>query len=166
MEWIREWDLEDAADLAAALNNVKIHDNLRDGLPLPYTQKDAEEYIRMVLGGPQGAMYAFAIQVNHKAVGSIGITRKENVHRLTAELGYYLAEPFWGEGLVTSAVKEACQYVFANTDILRIFAEPFTANLASCRVLEKAEFVHEGTLRKNAIKNSVVQDMELYALVR
>ena len=63
-------------------------------------------------------------------------------------------------------MRQACSRVFADTDILRIYAEPFARNAASCRVLEKAGFQLEGTLRKNAVKNGEVLDMKLYALVR
>lgn len=166
MSAIREWAPSDAKDLALALNNKKILDNLRDGIPFPYTERDAEAYIQSVLNAPSGSQYAWAIQAEGKAVGSIGIFRQENIHRFTAELGYYIAEPCWGKGLVTQAVKEACEAVFAQTDIVRIFAEPFAHNAASCRVLEKAGFVFEGRLKKNALKNGQFIDMLLYALVR
>lgn len=163
---IRKWEMKDAANLAAALNNKKIHDNLRDGLPLPYTVKDAEEYIAAMLAVDSNKTFAFAITVDDAAVGSIGVFRKENIHSRTAEMGYYIAEPYWGKGLGTSAVKQTCEFIFANTDIIRIFAEPFAHNAASCRILEKAGFAFEGTLRSNAVKNNTVIDMKKYALVR
>ncbi|SDN60241.1 GNAT family N-acetyltransferase [Acetanaerobacterium elongatum] len=163
---IRKWRIEDAADLAAALNNTKIMDNLRDGLPYPYTAADAEGYITAMLSAEKDSVYAFAITVDDKAVGSIGVFRKENIHRRTAEIGYYVAEPYWGKGVGTAALKETCRYVFKHTDILRIFAEPFAYNQASCRILEKAGFTCEGTLRSNAVKNGKVQDMKMYSLIK
>lgn len=166
MQHIRDWRLSDAEDLARAIGNKSIQDNLRDGIPFPYSPRDAEEFIGGVLAAPAGSLYAWAIQHEGRAVGSIGLTRQGNVHRLTAELGYYLAEPYWGRGIVTAAIVEACKYAFENTDIVRIFAEPFSHNQASQRVLEKAGFAHEGTMRKNVIKNGEILDMELYALVR
>ncbi|NCA66760.1 MAG: N-acetyltransferase [Clostridia bacterium] len=164
---IRSWRIEDAEALALAINNKKIMENLRDGIPYPYTVDDAKDYIRDMLDGEKkNRQYAFAITLDGKAIGSIGIFRKDNIHRYTAELGYYVAEPYWGKGIVTQAVTEICDYVFANTDIMRIFAEPFARNIASCRVLEKAGFILEGTLRKNAVKNGEALDMRLYALVK
>lgn len=163
---IREWRLEDAADLAEMLNNKKILDNLRDGLPYPYTRKDAEEYITAMRQADKKETFAFATTVDDSVVGSIGVFRCGNIHFRTAEMGYYIGEPFWGKGIATSAVKQACRHVFANTDIIRIFAEPFSYNAASCRVLEKAGFQLEGLLRCNAVKNGQVQDMKMYALVR
>lgn len=94
------------------------------------------------------------------------MTRAENVHSRTGELGYYLGESFWGHGIASEAVRQICSYVFEHTDILRIFAEPFAYNTASCRVLEKAGFSCEGTLRCNAVKNGRVLDMKMYALLR
>ena len=166
MKYIREWKFDDASDLAIAVNNKKVQDNLRDGIPFPYTGKDAEDYIQLVLSTPIDTAYFWAIHENNKAIGSIAILRKDNIHCRTAELGYYIGEYYWGKGITTNAVKEACDYVFSHTDIIRIFAEPFLYNTASCRVLEKAGFVFEGTLKKNAVKNGQVIDMKLYALVK
>jgi RimJ/RimL family protein N-acetyltransferase len=163
---IRTWRLSDAPDLARALNNKRILDNLRDGLPYPYTEKDAEGFISMMLQSEKDIAYPFVITVDDKAVGSIGVFRKDNIHSRTAEMGYYVAEPFWGQGIGTSAVNQVCSYIFDNTDIIRIFAEPFAHNAASCRILEKAGFACEGTLRKNAVKNGVVLDMKLYANIK
>jgi RimJ/RimL family protein N-acetyltransferase len=163
---LREWTLEDAPELAAALNNKKVLDNLRDGLPFPYTARDAEDFINFVLSAEKDSQYIRAITYDGKVVGSIGVLRKDNIHRRTAELGYYVAEPYWGKGIMSEAVKQICAYVFENTDIIRIFAEPFESNTASCRVLEKAGFQYEGTLWQNAVKNGQIINMKLYALIR
>jgi len=152
--------------LALALNNKKILDNLRDGLPYPYTITDATEYINAMLSADSNKIYAFAIVSDNKVVGSIGVFRQENIHSKTAEIGYYISEAYWGKGIGTNAVKKTCKFIFSNTDIIRIFAEPFAHNASSCRILEKAGFSFEGTLRKNAIKNNTVIDMKMYSLVK
>lgn len=163
---IRKWELSDAADLAAALSNKKIQDNLRDGLPYPYTEWDAAEYISAMLSADENETFAFAITVDGKVIGSIGIFRQGNIHRQTAELGYYIAEGYWGKGIMTEAVKQICRYVFEKSDMIRVYAEPFACNSASCRVLEKAGFQYEGTLRSNAVKNGEVIDMKMYSLLK
>ena len=163
---IREWRIEDSTNLANMLNNIKIMDNLRDGLPYPYTEKDAEEYINAMLSADKTKTYAFAITLDDVAIGSIGVFRCENIHSQTAEMGYYIGEPYWGKGYGTSTIRQVCDYIFNNTDIIRIFAEPFAYNTASCRVLEKAGFEFEGTLRSNAVKNGKVIDMRMYALIK
>ena len=163
---LREWKSEDAPDLVAAINNKKVLDNLRDGIPYPYTEKDAVEFIAATLSSEKNNQYAFAICRGDKAIGSIGVFRRDNVHRLTAEMGYYIAEPYWGKGIMTEAVTRMCAYIFENTDIVRIFAEPYSSNSASCRVLEKAGFQFEGVLRQNAVKNGKSVDMKMYAIIR
>ena len=163
---IRKWELSDAKDLAAALSNKKVQDNLRDGLPYPYTEQDGKEFISAMLSADENETFAFAITVDNMVIGSIGIFRQGNIHRQTAELGYYIAEEYWGKGIMTEAVKQICEYVFANSDIIRIYAEPFAYNIASCRVLEKVGFQYEGTLRSNAVKNGKVIDMEMYSLLK
>ncbi|MFA9467014.1 MAG: GNAT family N-acetyltransferase [Velocimicrobium sp.] len=163
---IRMWRIEDASELSIALNNRKIQDNLRDGLPYPYTENDAKDFINAMLNADVNTTYAFAITVDNKVIGSIGVFRMDNIHSRTAEMGYYVAEDFWGQGIGTSAIKQVINFIFSNTDIIRIFAEPFAYNNASCRILEKCGFYCEGTLRSNAVKNGKVIDMKMYSLVK
>lgn len=163
---IRSWRIEDSSNLAMILNNKKILDNLRDGLPYPYTEKDAKSFISSMIDADKDVIYAFAITINDKVIGSIGVFRKDNIHSKTAEMGYYIGKEYWGQGIGTSAVKQVCKYIFENTDIIRIFPEPFAYNFGSCRILEKSGFLYEGTLRKNAVKNGVVLDMKLYSIIK
>ena len=163
---IRKWELSDAKAVASALSNTKIQDNLRDGLPYPYTEQDGVDFISAMLSADENETFAFAITIDGKVIGSIGVFRKGNIHRQTAELGYYIAEEYWGKGIMTEAVKQICEYVFDKSDIIRIYAEPFAYNAASCHVLEKAGFQYEGTLRSNAVKNGEVIDMKMYSLLK
>ena len=162
---LREWRMKDAGELARIIS-PGVLENLRDGIPFPYTQRDGEEFIASMLSADPRRVFAFAITAQGRLAGSITAFRQENIHCRTAELGYYLGEEWWGRGLASSAVAQACRRIFETSDILRIFAEPFARNAASCRVLEKAGFTLEGTLRKNAVKNGEILDMKLYALVR
>ena len=84
---IRKWKLEDAETLSLLLNNKNIMNNLRDGLPYPYTKKDAEEYIQAMLSADPDKTYAFAILCENQVAGSIGVFRQENIHNRTAEMG-------------------------------------------------------------------------------
>lgn len=163
---IRKWRYSDAKDLAAALSNQNVLKNLRDGLPYPYTLQDAAEYISAMLSADEENTFAYAVTAEDKVIGSIGAFRQSNIHSCTAELGYYLAEPYWGKGIMTDAVQQLCSVIFDTTDIIRIYAEPFAYNTGSCRVLEKAGFQYEGTMKSNAVKNGRVLDMKLYALIR
>lgn len=163
---IREWKIEDKTELAENLNNMNILNNLRDGLPYPYTEDDGEDFIRAMLSADKDKTFAFAITLDDKDIGSIGVFRQENIHYRNAEMGYYIGEKYWGNGYMTEAVKLACDFVFENTDIIRIYAEPFSYNSASCKVLEKAGFTCEGILRSNAYKNGKIVDMKMYARVK
>lgn len=163
---IRHWRPEDKRELAAALNNKKILDNLRDGLPYPYTEADAAWYINEMLIADPNESFAFAIVLGTKVIGSIAVFRQQNIHSRVGELGYYIGEEHWGHGYTTEAVRQICQYVFQNSDIIRIFATPFDYNIGSCRVLEKAGFQYEGSLRRSAVKNGRVLDMRMYALLK
>ena len=119
-----------------------------------------------MLAANENDTFAFAITTDEKVIGSIGAFRQGNIHRKTAELGYYIAEEYWGNGIATEAVRQLCDYIFSHTDIIRIYAEPFSYNIGSCRVLEKAGFQYEGTLRSNAVKNGKVLDMKMYSKLK
>lgn len=139
---------------------------MRDGLPYPYTEQDGTNYISAILSAGKNQTFAFAITVDNKVIGSIGVFRQTNIHRQTAELGYYIAEEYWGKSIMSISVKQICKYVFENSDIIRIYAEPFAHNTASCRVLKKAGFQYEGTLRCNAVKNGKTINMKMYSLLK
>ena len=159
---LRKWRLPDAKDLAAALNNEKILNNLRDGLPFPYTQQDAHDYIAAMLSSDEDSTFAYAITIDDRAVGSIGAFRQGNIHRQTVELGYYLAEEYWGQGIMSGAIRQLCDRIFQTTDILRIYAEPFSYNAGSRRALEKAGFRYEGLMKNNAVKDGKMVDIPFF----
>lgn len=163
---LREWRIEDAERIAEILADKTIARNLRDGLPDPYTVADGGQYISAMLTADKNDTFAFAVTVDGTVVGSIAAFRQSNIHSRTAELGYYLAKEYRGRGIMTLAVKKLCEYVFSRSDILRLYAEPFARNRASCRVLEKAGFTAEGVLRANAVKCGVVEDMVMYSLLK
>lgn len=154
----------DRASLVRYANNPKIAQNLRDGFPHPYTEAAADRFLAMVSN--QSPRTVFAITVNDEVVGGIGVHPKTDVERVSAELGYWLAEPFWGRGIVTEAVVAITDWAFANLPLTRVFALPFATNPASARVLEKANFTFEGRLRRCAIKGGVVIDQLMYSRVR
>jgi RimJ/RimL family protein N-acetyltransferase len=160
---LRDWRIEDAPSIARYGNNHKIWLNLRDGFPYPYTLRDAEAYIRRV--NETEPRTVFAIATESEAIGSIGLMLGVDVHRFTAEMGYWLAEPFWGRGIMTNAVKSMAAYAIRELKLHRISAEPYTTNPASARVLEKAGFTREGILRSSVYKNGVVIDQILYSYI-
>ena len=69
---IRKWRIDDKFNLAINLNNPKVLNNLRDGLPYQYMEKDAEDFIRSMLSADKDNTFAFAITLDDKVIGSIG----------------------------------------------------------------------------------------------
>lgn len=160
---IRDWRPEDAPSVARYANNRKIWVNLRDAFPYPYGLQDAQFFIAQVMDSEPTTV--FAIASASEAVGSIGLLLGRDVHRYTAEIGYWLGEPFWGKGIMTRAVKALTHHGIHAWNLQRIYAEPYMTNLASVRVLEKAGFQREGTLRASAFKDGRVLDQYLYSYV-
>ena len=160
---VRSWRTSDAESLVEYADNRKIWMNLRDAFPHPYTVKDAREYIRAVR--QRMPETSFAIVVNDEAVGSVGYVLRQDVERVSAEIGYWLAEPFWGRGITSDALSAVTAYAVETHQLTRVFAVPFAWNAASCRVLEKAGYVLEARLRRSAIKDGVMTDQFQYAFI-
>jgi ribosomal-protein-alanine N-acetyltransferase len=160
---IRSWSSADAAALVKYANNRKVWLNLRDLFPHPYTEASAAAFLEMV--GRQSPATHFAIATQEEAIGGIGLSLNQDVHRLTAEMGYWLGEPYWGKGLMTEAVTKFTEYAFERFQLLRIYAEPFATNANSCKVLEKAGFFLEGRLRNSVIKDGQILDQLLYSRI-
>lgn len=161
---LREWLPGDEASLALHANNRNIWINLRDRFPHPYTRADARRWIRLAsVITPQTQ---FAMVVDGAAVGGIGFDVRRDVFRRSAEIGYWLGEPFWGRGIMTEAVQAVTEYAFKNFDLCRIEAGIFEWNLASMRVLEKAGYECEARLKKSVTKDRITVDQLIYAMSR
>ena len=164
-EWqIRSWQPDDAAALAKYADNRRVWLNLRDTFPYPYTREDAVAWINQCAG--QNPEANFAIASHREAIGGIGLRLGSGVFRRSAELGYWLGEPWWGKGIATRAVVALTAYAFTRYDLSRIEAGVYEWNPASARVLEKAGYRCEGRLRKSVIKDGKTIDVFLYATVQ
>ncbi len=161
---IRDWVEKDAPSHAKYANNVKIWRNLRDMFPHPYALKDAQDFISNV--SQADPITVFAIATQQEAIGCIGLSMGSDVHRYTAELGYFLAEPYWGKGIMTKTVAAVAAYAVNELKLYRIYAEPYQANRASEKVLENAGFIKEGVMRANVFKDGNVLDQTLYSFVK
>jgi ribosomal-protein-alanine N-acetyltransferase len=153
---IRPWRLDDAESLAKHANNRKVWLAVRNLFPHPYTIRDANEFLQRALSDE--ITTKFCIEINHKAVGGMGIHPGQDVHSHTATLGYWLGEDFWGRGIMANAVSALTDFWFQSFPLRRISAEVFSNNPASARVLEKAGFVLEGRLKNDVIKNGELLD--------
>ena len=160
---VRPWRLDDAGVLAEIANNRDIWLNLRDVFPSPYRVEDATQFLATVLG--QDPRTSFAIEVDGAPAGSVGFRLGTDIERVTAEIGYWLGEPYWGRGIATEVVRSMTGWAIERYGLTRIFATVFVFNPASARVLERAGFIREATMRKSAIKDGAVRDQWLYGFV-
>ena len=161
---LRPWSIDDARALAEIANNKNIADNLQDLFPFPYSLRDARKWLKTVL--PVDPPRNFAVVSDRTIVGNIGILTKEDIHRKNAEIGYFMSETYWGQGIAVRAVKAVTSYAFSNFDIVRVYAETFADNLRSRRTLEKAGFTLEATFRNNIVKNGIVKDSCIYSVLK
>jgi RimJ/RimL family protein N-acetyltransferase len=125
--------------------------------PYPYGRRHAAAF----LGRPETH---FAVEANRALAGGIGLSVGRGANARTAELSYWLGEPFWGHGIASAAVRVVTAYAFRTLRLRRVLALPFVDNRASGRVLEKAGFRREATHRGSAARNGVVHDQSVYAL--
>ncbi len=160
---LRRLELDDATALSTLANNFNIWINLRDYFPHPYLLADAEYFIKKCRSAkPQDT---FAITYKDEFVGTIGLMFKNDIYKYTAEVGYWLGEPFWGKGITTTALKLLIRHSFEDLQLKRLVAFTVEYNKASAKVLEKSGFVKEGILRKHSYKNKQFWDEYVFGLV-
>ena len=162
---LRPWRPEDKPTLVRHANNRAISRNLWDAFPHPYTEADANRWLATAAAEPPPpGMYA--IEVEGEAAGTISLDRRRDIERLSAEIGYWLGEAYWGRGIMSEAVGRVTELAFAETDLVRIFALVFAWNPRSGRVLERSGHAREGVLRRAGVKDGVVFDRVIYARTR
>jgi RimJ/RimL family protein N-acetyltransferase len=158
----------DKPALIQHLNDPDIYDRtLR--IPFPYTDASADEWLALVarIAGQQGRPVHWAIRnAEDSLIGGCGFDGFQVGKSHRAEVGYWLAKPYWGRGIMTAVVKQVCQHAFEEFGLVKITAHVFPHNLASARVLEKCGFQEEGFLRKHFLKDGKFMDARLFALLR
>ncbi len=154
--FLRPWKKEDARQLAVIANNKNIWDNLRDGIPYPYSIKDAENWIAHCRA--QKTALNFAIIYKAALTGSIGCTLKTDVYRKSMEIGYFIGEQYWNQGIATQAVRIILGYIENQFDVVRLYAEVYAHNKASMQVLRNNDFYLESIRRKSVVKNNTLID--------
>ncbi len=159
---LRPWKMSDLENLVNYANNTAIARFMTNQFPYPYTREKGITFIQNCMSHNPTQIYA--IVVDSVAAGGIGIHPQTDIQIKNAELGYWLAEPYWGKGIATRAVKEMITYGFETFDITRIFARPFGNNIASQRVLEKSGFVLEARIKDGFFKNGEYIDELIYAV--
>lgn len=160
---LRPFRLSDIHDLVASANHPEINIYLRDYFPYPYTIQDA--YWWLTEGVNSFANHS-AITLDGICIGGVSVVYGQAETHLSGEIGYWLGREYWGRGFASQAVKLMTEDVFSNTDLLRIYAQVFSPNLASRYVLQKCGYQLEGVLRKAIIKDSELMDMYIYAQLR
>lgn len=161
---IRNYSKNDIDSLVKYANNYNVSKFLRDAFPNPYTRKDAERWLDFVYQNP--AYPAFAIADENELIGAIGAVPFDDVHRFSAEVGFWLGEPFWNKGIISNALILFCNFLFTQYNFNKLVANVFEGNPASMRVLEKAGFSLEGILKQNIYKENKFLDNYVYGLLK
>ncbi len=161
---IRAWNKDDLNSLVKYANNWNVAKNLTNLFPNPYTVKDGISFIDFAT--KDDPIHIFAIDINGEAIGGIGIHPQSDIFCKNAELGYWIGEPFWGQKIISKAIKQMVDFGFSTYAIDRIFARPFGTNVSSQKVLEKNNFILEGRYEKILYKNGEYLDELVYAIRR
>jgi len=162
---LRPWTFSDAEALALIADNKNVAYNLRDVFPNPYFLNDAISWLNTVIPKNDPPVFFAVIYEGHLA-GSIGITTKTDIYRKNAEIGYFIAQNYWGKGIATKAIKAVTSYAFRTFEIIRVYAEPFADNPGSRRALEKAGFRLEAAFKSYVIKNGIIKDSCIYSVLK
>lgn len=161
---LRRLAITDKKTIASLCNNKKIWNNLKDRFPFPYSEKDAEEFINLTL--KESPQLNFGITYKDDLVGVTGLIKQKDVYKLSAELGYWIGEPYWGLGIATQAARLMVDYAFEKLELVRIFSGVFDFNKASQRVLEKTGFKLDCIFEKAVIKNGIICNEYRYSIIK
>ena len=159
---IKQWALSDAKELTSLCNAVDRR-FLSDRLPYPYTEKDAEEWLKMVTDNYTITGIYRAIVYDGKLIGSISVEKKEEDD---AEIGYMLINEYTNKGIAMEALKQVCTIAFKVLLLEQITANVFQSNIASIWVLLKNGFKYKGAIPNAVIKNGNVYDLLIYVLTK
>lgn len=157
---------DDIPSMVKYLNNQKIYANTL-AIPHPYTEKEGEEFLKKIQSSSLETSRHFAVRLNHsnELIGACGFFRSEKNPR-TSGIGYWLAEPFWGQGLMPKVVSKAIELIKIEwKNLVRIEAHIYTSNKPSTRVVKKSHFQFEGILRKYYYKDGQDVDVSSYAYI-
>lgn len=162
---LRSWQKKDRLLLAELANNIKVWNNVRDRLPHPYKVQHAAAFIKYCKR--QEPPHILAIEAEGQLAGCIGLELQDDISRISAELGYWIGEPYWGKNIATEAVQHMLEYTFKTfPGLIRIYARVFEYNKASMKVLEKNGFHLESVQQKSAIKNGRITDEYVWVKFR
>lgn len=159
---LRPWKLDDLDELVALANNKNVAQYMADVFPHPYSVENGKTFITFATSNPNSKI--FAIIVNGKPVGSIGLHLQTDILRKNAEIGYWLGEAYWSKGIIKKAIPQMVDFGFKNLDIVRIFARIYGTNLPSQKAIEKSGFKLEGRYEKTIFKNNEYLDELIYAI--
>lgn len=157
---LRPWSRDDLESLLEHANNPAVSRAMTDRFPYPYTRADAQAWITFATG--LGQLTNLAIERDGKAVGGIGIIEGKEERRIRAEIGYWLGEAHWNQGVATEAVSALASHLLLRPWLARLEANVYSNNPASARVLEKAGFTLESTQTHGAFKHGELLDVLVY----
>ena len=145
-------------------NNYNISKNMTDAFPYPYTLEKGKLFFDKI--EKQSPRNVLGIDIDGKICGAIGVHLQTDVYAKNAEMGYWLGEPFWGNGIMSKAIPQMVAYAFEKFPIERIYARPFGNNLASQMTLKKAGFILEAVLKDTIFKNGETIDEWIFSTRR
>lgn len=163
---LKKWKPDYASGIVKYAGNPKIAQNLTDGFPKNFDLETARSFVEACVRQEGKNQCSRAIVIGEEAVGNLAVFFGEENYRRSGKIAYWLGEPFWRQGIMSSAISQFSRYIFQNYDIVRISAEPFDYNTGSQKALEKAGYKLEGILKKSVYKDNRIFDSCLYALTK
>jgi RimJ/RimL family protein N-acetyltransferase len=160
---LRSWRPGDLDSLVANASHADVSRGLRDRFPYPYTADDGRAWLARAIDENDRS---WAIELGGAAVGGVGLTLGSDVHRHSAELGYWLGRRHWGRGIMSAVLDAFVVPAMVAFRLHRMHATVYANNPASMRVLEKVGFEHEGVQKSAVVKRGELLDIIVYARVR
>ncbi len=135
-------------------------------IPHPYSLGRARDFLRASRrSAAEGSELAFAVTRKPES-GLIGIISLRPQQGHSAETGYWMGVPFWGQGYMSEALGAIIRHAFCDLQLQRVYAWHIGSNPASGRVMQKAGMRREACLRQHVLHRGEVEDQVYYGLLR
>lgn len=161
---IRKWEFKDLENLIKHANNYNVAKFLTNEFPHPYTKQDGKNFLKSIL--TQNPTETFTIEINGEAAGGISIIPSKIANDKKGELGYWISEKYWNQGIATKAIDEIIEYGFKTFDIDLIYATPFIENKVSQRVLMKNGFKCKSNSKEKIFKNNEIYEVFVFSITK
>lgn len=155
---------KDAKAISTLGNHYEIADTMIS-MPSPFLETDAMRWIKNSAESKRDDAFLIKNSETGELMGAANLRDIDTIHKL-AEVSFWLSPPFWGGGHASASLNRLLEVGFVNHGLNRLYGYHMVTNPASGRVMQKAGFRKEGTLRQRVFKGGKFEDVQIWSILK